>query len=252
MARLAGRNIIVTGAAQGIGASYAAALAAEGAHLILCDLDAPDATADTVRAAGGRALAAACDITNAKAVAALVRRADDELGGVHGLVNNAALFGKLALKPLEEIGSDEWDRVMAVNVRGTFECIKAVLPVMRRQGYGKIVNIASGTVFKGAPMMLHYVASKGAIVALTRSVAREAGDAGIRCNCLAPGLTMSANVADNADWAGRIVEANIASRCIKRDAVPEDLTGALIFLASAESDFMTGQTLVVDGGSVTH
>lgn len=252
MNRLEGRTIIVTGAAQGIGASYAQALAAEGATLVLCDLTVPDETADAIRRAGGTASAVACDITDPTAVASLVERADTEHGGIHGLVNNAALFGKLALKPFEEIGSDEWDRVMAVNVRGTFECIKAVMPVMRRQGYGKIVNIASATVFKGAPMMLHYVASKGAIVALTRSVARESGDAGICCNCLAPGLTMSANVEDNADWAGRIVEANIASRCLKRDARPDDLTGALTFLLSAESDFMTGQTVVVDGGSVTH
>ena len=141
---------------------------------------------------------------------------------------------------------------MAVNVRGSFECAKAVMPVMRRQGYGKIVNIASATAFKGAPMMAAYVASKGAVIALTRSIAREVGDAGIRCNCLAPGLTMSANVQANAAWAGDIVRNNIASRCIKREAVPEDLVGALLFLASADSDFMSGQTVVVDGGSVTH
>jgi NAD(P)-dependent dehydrogenase (short-subunit alcohol dehydrogenase family) len=141
---------------------------------------------------------------------------------------------------------------MSVNVRGSFECVKAVLPVMRRQRYGKIVNVASGTVFKGTPMMLHYVASKGAIVTMTRSVARECGDDGIRCNCLAPGLTMSENVRSNPAWAEAIVKANIASRCIKREATPDDLLGTLVFLLSAESDFMTGQTLVVDGGSVTH
>jgi NAD(P)-dependent dehydrogenase (short-subunit alcohol dehydrogenase family) len=141
---------------------------------------------------------------------------------------------------------------MAVNVRGSFECAKAVLPVMRKQGYGKIVNIASATAFKGAPMMLAYVASKGAVIAMTRSIAREVGDAGICCNCLAPGLTMSTNVQANAAWAGDMVRNNIASRCLKREAVPDDLIGALLFLASAESDFMSGQTVVVDGGSVTH
>jgi NAD(P)-dependent dehydrogenase (short-subunit alcohol dehydrogenase family) len=124
--------------------------------------------------------------------------------------------------------------------------------MMRRQGYGKIINIASGTVFKGAPLMLHYVASKGAIVAMTRSLARELGDAGVCVNCLAPGLTMSEGVVANNAWAGPIVANNIASRCLKREATPDDLTGALIFLASPESDFMTGQTIVVDGGSVTH
>lgn len=252
MTRLAGRSIIVTGAAQGIGAIYAKALAQEGARVAICDIASPEDTADDIRAAGGDVIATACDITDPEAVARFVAQVDAAFGGIQVLINNAALFGNLALKPLEAITSDEWDRVMSVNVRGTFECVKAVMPVMRRQGYGKIVNIASGTVFKGAPMMLHYVSSKGAIVAMTRSIAREAGDAGIRCNCLAPGLTMSPNVAANSDWAGRISEANIASRCLKREAVPEDLTGSLIFLASGDSDFMTGQTIVVDGGSVTH
>lgn len=252
MTRLKERSIIVTGAAQGIGAIYAMALAKEGARLAICDIASPNDTADAIRAAGGEVFAAACDVTDARAVARFVADVEATYGGIQILVNNAALFGNLALKPLEQITSDEWDRVMSVNVRGSFECVKAVMPVMCRQGYGKIVNIASGTVFKGAPMMLHYVSSKGAIVAMTRSIAREAGDAGIRCNCLAPGLTMSANVAANGDWAGRISEANIASRCLKREAVPEDLIGTLIFLASGDSDFMTGQTIVVDGGSVTH
>jgi NAD(P)-dependent dehydrogenase (short-subunit alcohol dehydrogenase family) len=249
---LHGRAAIVTGAAQGIGAAYALALAAQGARLALCDIASPETTAEAVRAAGGEALAIACDVTDAAAVGRMVAATADAYGGVQVLVNNAAIFASLALKPAEQIGSEEWDRVMAVNVRGSFECARAVIPVMRRQGYGKIINIASGTVFKGAPMMLHYVASKGAVVAMTRSLARELGDAGIRVNCLAPGLTMSSGVQANSDWAGAIVAGNIASRCLKREAVPEDLTGALVFLASAGSDFMTGQTIVVDGGSVTH
>jgi len=208
------RVAIVTGAAQGIGAAYALALAAEGARVSLCDIAAPEATAQAVRAVGSEALAIACDVTDAGAVGRMVSTTVETFGSVHVLVNNAAIFASLTLKPAEQIGSDEWDRVMAVNVRGSFECARAVIPVMRRQGYGKIINIASGTVFKGAPMMLHYVASKGAIVAMTRSIAREVGDAGIRCNCLAPGLTMSSGVQANADWAGAIVAANIASRCL--------------------------------------
>lgn len=252
MGRLSGKVAIVTGAAQGIGAAYAKALAAEGAKLGLCDLKAPDAVAKEITAAGGEALSLACDVTDARAVANLAAETERAFGGIHILVNNAGIFASLALKPMSEIDSKEWDLVMAVNVRGSFECAKAVLPAMRRQKYGKIINIASGTVFKGAPMLLHYVSSKGAVVAMTRALAREVGADGIRVNCLAPGLTMSEGVLANSDWAGAVVSNNVASRCIKRDATPEDLTGAVVFLASAESDFMSGQTMVVDGGSVTH
>lgn len=252
MGRLNGRAIIVTGAAQGIGAAYAQALAAEGARLSLCDLQAPEATLAAIKKAGGEAIGMACNVTDATAVARLVEATDKAFGGVQGLVNNAALFGGLDLKKFDQITSEEWDRVMTVNVRGSFECVKAVLPVMRRQRYGKIVNIASGTVFKGTPMMLHYVTSKGAIVAFTRAIARECGDEGIRCNCLAPGLTMSEAVRNNPAWAKSLVQANVASRCIKREMVPEDLLGTLVFLCAADSDFMTGQTVVVDGGSAMH
>ena len=252
MGRLSGKVAIVTGAAQGIGAAYAKALAAEGARLALCDLKSPDATVKDVGASGGEAFGMACDVTDAAAVAKLAAATEKKFGGIHILINNAGIFASLALKPMSEIDSKEWDLVMAVNVRGSFECTKAVLPAMRRQQYGKIVNIASGTVFKGAPMLLHYVSSKGAVVAMTRAMARELGGDGIRVNCLAPGLTMSEGVLTNSDWAGPVVSNNVASRCIKRDATPDDLTGAVVFLASAESDFMSGQTIVVDGGSVTH
>lgn len=252
MGRLSGKVAIVTGAAQGIGAVYARALVAEGARVALCDLAAPDAAVADIRSAGGEAIGAACDVIDSNAVARFVAKTEQTFGGVHILVNNAAVFADIVLKPMTEIGSDEWDRVMAVNVRGSFECAKAVIPTMKRQGYGKIVNIASGTVFKGAPMFLHYVTSKGAVVAMTRAMARELGDDGIRVNCLAPGLTMSEGVKANSVWGGAVSSANIASRCLKREAVPDDIKGALVFLTSPDSDFMTGQTIVVDGGSVTH
>jgi NAD(P)-dependent dehydrogenase (short-subunit alcohol dehydrogenase family) len=251
MARLSGTSAIVTGAAQGIGATYAKALAAEGARVCLCDVAAPDAVVTEIRAAGGEAMGQVCDVTDPGAVAALVRATDEAFGGIQVLVNNAALFGKIAMKPFAEITSEEWDRVMTVNTRGTFECVKAVLPVMRRQGYGKIINIASGTVFKGTPMMLHYVSSKGAIVAMTRALARELGEHGIRCNALAPGLTLSEVVKGRNDY-GAMRTANVASRSLKREEVPDDLVGALVFLASHDSDFMTGQTMLVDGGSAMH
>ena len=251
MARLEGTSAIVTGAAQGIGATYARALAAEGARVSVCDLDPPDTVVQAIQAAGGEAIGRICDVSNPEAVSALVRATEQAFGGVQVLVNNAALFGKIARKPFAEIDSDEWDRVMTVNTRGPFECVKAVLPVMRRQRYGKIINIASGTVFKGTPMMLHYVASKGAVIAMTRAMARELGEHGICCNALAPGLTLSDTIKGRNDYGG-LRTLNVESRSLKREETPDDLVGALLFLASHDSDFMTGQTLLIDGGSAMH
>lgn len=250
--RVEGKVALVTGAAQGIGATYAAALAAEGARVCVSDVSDTARCVETLRAAGAEAFGIACDVTDGASVASMVDAAIARWGRVDILVNNAGLFGNLALKPLEEISSAEFDRVMAVNVRGSFECVKAVVPQMRRQGYGKIVNVSSGTVFKGPPLLLHYVSSKGAILAMTRSLARELGDSGIRVNAIAPGLVMSDNVQSNPSWKGAVVENNTASRCIKREAEPDDMAGTLVFLCSQESDFITGQTIVVDGGSVMH
>ncbi|WP_211257404.1 SDR family NAD(P)-dependent oxidoreductase [Muricoccus aerilatus] len=246
------RSVIVTGGAQGIGAAYARALAAEGARVTVCDILSPDATVAAIRELGGNATGQVCDITDSEAVARLVEHSVAQFGGVSGLVNNAALFATLRPRPFSEIGSEEFDRVLRVNVRGTFECIKAVLPVMRAKGYGKIVNIASGTVFKGTPMMMPYVSSKGAIIAMTRAAARELGGCGIRVNCLAPGLTLSDGLVGNEDYPEEMTRSVLETRCLMRDQTPEDLTGALAFLLSSESDFMTGQTVVVDGGSVMH
>jgi NAD(P)-dependent dehydrogenase (short-subunit alcohol dehydrogenase family) len=252
MGRLDGRVAIVTGAAQGIGASYARALAAGGAVLSLCDIIDPADVVAEITEAGGRAIGSVTDVTSSEAVAALARKTEDAFGGIQVLVNNAALFGTLARKRFTEISSEEWDRVMAINARGPFECVKAVVPAMRRQGYGKIINIASGTVFKGQTHLLHYISSKGAVVAMTRALARELGEDKISVNCIAPGLTMSDNVHIQMGGEQGAIQRTVETRCFKRDEMPEDLTGALIFLASAESDFMTGQTMVVDGGSVMH
>ena len=254
--RLSGRVALVTGAAQGIGATYASALAEAGAKVCISDmLDTGKAVAaaqQAGKAAGGDAIGIRCDVTDPASVKAMVDAAASKWGRVDILVNNAGIFGNLSLKPLTEISSAEFDKVMAVNVRGSFECVKAVLPHMKANGYGKIVNVASGTVFKGPPMLLHYVTSKGAVVAMTRSLARELGDSGIRVNAIAPGLVMSESVVANPSWKGAVVDTNTASRAIKREAVPEDMAGTVVFLCSSESDFISGQTLVVDGGSVFH
>ena len=252
MGRLSGRTAMVTGAAQGIGAAYALALAEAGASVCVSDITMPDATRAAIAAKGGVAFGMVADVASSASVSAMVAKTVEKFGSADILVNNAALFGQLPLKPFEQIESVEWDAVMSVNVRGVFECIKAVTPQMRKQGYGKIVNIASGTVFKGTPMLLHYVTSKGAVVALTRAVARELGADGIRVNCIAPGLTLSDNVKSNPAWVSSLISGNTASRAIAREMVPEDLLGTLIYLCSSDSDFMTGQTIVADGGSVMH
>ena len=190
-------------------------------------------------------------MSDATAVEQLVHATEEAFGGVHILVNNAAIYARLVSVPLEEISTEDWDRAFAINVRGAFQCVKAALPLMRRQGYGKIINIASGTVFKGVPMMLHYVSTKGAIIAMTRSMANELGKDGIRVNAIAPGLTSTEFLKSRNDIADRLA-AMANTRAIARAEAPEDLVGACVFFASAESDFITGQCLVVDGGQVMH
>lgn len=250
--RLEGRVAIVTGAAQGIGAAYARALAEQGAKVCVADVLDARSVVDAIRQSGGQAIGVRCDVSDSGAVRAMVADTVKAFGKLDILVTNAALFAKVTLKHFTEIDSAEWDQVMAVNVRGVFECVKAAVPEMRKHKYGKIVNIASGTVFKGTPMLMHYVTSKAAVIGMTRVMARELGDDGIRVNTLAPGLTLSDGVKSNTQWVKAMIDANTATRALKREQVPEDLTGTLIYLCSTDSDFMTGQCVVVDGGSAMH
>jgi len=252
MKKLKDRVAIVTGGAQGIGAAYAKALAAEGARVAVADILDCTAVAKEIEAQGGSAMAVKVNVADEASAQAMAEAVAEHFGRIDILVNNAAVYASLQLKPFEEIDVAEWDKVMAVNVRGPFVCAKAVVPFMRRNSYGRIVNISSGTPFKGTPNMLHYVTSKGAILALTRALAREVGEHGICVNTLAPGLVLSEGVIQNAELRDKLTGPVLASRAIKRDQMPEDLIKPLLFLASDDCGFMTGETVVVDGGSVMH
>ncbi len=251
--RLAGRVAIVTGGGKGIGAVYTAGLAREGARVVAADIDeaAAEAQVARLRAEGADALAVRVDTADAASVEAMVRAAVDRFGGLDILVNNAALYTALLPKrPFWELDEAAWDRVLRVNVTGLWLCARAALPHLRASGRGRIINISLATVMAGTPGFLHYVSSKGAVIALTRAMAREVGDFNITVNAIAPGLTASET--GKAVQSQEELERPVAQRCLKRVQVPEDLVGAVVFLASDAAAFITGQTLVVDGGAVFH
>jgi NAD(P)-dependent dehydrogenase (short-subunit alcohol dehydrogenase family) len=244
---LAGRCVVITGAGGGLGRAFALGFAAAGARVVAADLDsgAAEATAEAVRAAGGGALALGTDVADEPSTQAMAAAALDAFGTIDVLVNNAAVYATIERRPFDEIEVAEWDRVMAVNLRGPWLCAKACAAPLRRQGAGAIVNVSSATVLSGSPHWAHYVASKSALVGLTRVMARELGEHGVRVNALAPGFTLteaSRELIEDAETYG------VGRGAIRRSLQPGDIVGAAVFLASPASALMTGQTLVVDGG----
>jgi NAD(P)-dependent dehydrogenase (short-subunit alcohol dehydrogenase family) len=247
--RLSGKVAIVTGAGSGIGKALALRLATDGAAVVVADLQKFDqAAAEIAKASGAHTLGVQTDVSDEKAVERMAAETVKAFGRIDVLVNNAAVFSTLKLKPFEEIGVAEWRKVMDVNILGVALCCRACVPHMRKGGYGRIINLASGAPIKGVPLFLHYISSKGAVIAMTRGLARELGKDGITVNSLAPGFTLSENVSKIEDHVKQ-GERTRLTRAIQRDETPEDLVGAVSFLASADAAFITGQTLVVDGGS---
>ncbi len=243
---------IVTGAQTGIGRAIAERLASEGAAVVLADVADAEPVAEQIRATGARALAVRTDVSDEASVANMVEQTVQKFGRVDILVNNAAIAATIELRPFEKITVAEWRRMQDVNAMGPFLCIRAVAPHMRAQQQGRIVNITSGTAFKGAPFMLDYVASKGALMTMTRSLSRELGKDFITVNAVSPGYTLSEGNLANKEFLATYREAAIQTRAVPRDGWPADIVGAVAFLASSDAAFISGQIMAVDGGSVYH
>ncbi len=252
--RLQNKVTMITGAGHGIGKAYAKRFAAEGAQVVIADIDerAGQSVAAALGESGLSAWARTTDVRNYKSIEGLVHETVERFGRIDVLLNNAAIYvtEHLWKGPVEELALDEWDRVMEVNLKGVFLCCRAIIPVMKTQKSGKIINIASGTFFSGTGNMPHYTTSKGGVIALTRVMARQLGQWGINVNCMTPGSTMSEEVV--TDEVRRRRESSVRGRAFSRVELPEDITGTALFLASSDSDFMTGELLVVDGGGIMH
>ena len=249
MSRLAGKTVVITGAGRGIGAVMAKRMAQEGANVVVTDVLDTKGTVEAITETGGSAIGISVDVTSDDNLAAMVETTEKAFGSLDILVNNASIFAALQPKPFMQIDNDEFDKVMTVNARGVHQATRAVVPAMLRAGGGKIVNIASGTFYYGAPGLSHYTASKGAVIALTRCHGRELGDKNIQVNAIAPGLTESEALQGNTGFDPARAPT-VPSRSIKREMLPEDLLGTLMYLITPDSNFVTGQTLNVDGGKV--
>jgi 3-oxoacyl-[acyl-carrier protein] reductase len=251
--RLKDKVVIVTGGGVGIGKAYAQGLAKEGAKVVVADIQEAEAkkVAADVQQSGGEAIAVSVDVTSPEKTQSMAEAALKRYGRIDALVNNAGLYSALKKKPFMEIDPEEWDRVMSVNVKGLFLCVKAVYPAMKQQGKGKIINISSGTALSGSPFFLHYVSSKAGVIGFTRALAREVGDDNICVNSIMPGLTISGSNQEGVMTAEQLADRR-KRRCLQRDQYPQDLVGTVIFLCSDDSDFMTGQSISVDGGMNMH
>jgi len=248
MGALDGKVAVVTGAAQGIGRAIAEGLAAEGARIVVADL----AGAEEAAASFADGVGIVADVSNEADVQRLADETVERCGAIDILVNNAGLYASLEMRSFEQIPLDEWRRVMDINVASMFLTCRAVVPLMRANGGGKIVNISSGTPFRGVPFLLHYVTSKGAIVAFTRALAKEVGKDNVLVNCVAPGFTMSAGVEAHPEVVEKLRDVSVSARTIQRDQTPEDVVGAVVYLSGPGSAFVTGQTIVIDGGQTFH
>jgi 3-oxoacyl-[acyl-carrier protein] reductase len=249
---LSGQVVIVTGGGKGLGKVYAQEFARAGAHVVASDIDGDgaEAVARGIVAEGGNAIGSRTDITDPASVDRMVEAALRSFGTIDALINNASLMSVLPRRSWLEIPVEEWDRVMAVNLRGMFLSCRAVYPTMQAKRYGKIVNISSSRVWEGNPNRLHYTTSKAGVIGFTRALAREVGEFGITVNAVTPGMTQSETQV--ASSSGNYLAARVAGRAIERVQVPDDLVGAVMFLSAAASDFMTGQTINVDGGKAMH
>lgn len=243
-----GRVVIVTGAGQGIGRVLAHSFAAVGAIPVIAEINRESAqnVANEIKEEGGSALALPTDVANAESVQRMVEKVLSEFGRIDVLINNAAIFSTLVMRPFDEIPLDEWEHVLRINLTGAFLCSRAVVPSMRKAGWGRIIHMASGAVTLGRPGYLHYIASKSALAGMARSMARELGSYGITVNAILPGATFTEIPRKTVTPEQK--EAIIHSQCIQRAETPEDLVGTVLFLASQGAGFLTGQGITVDGG----
>jgi len=248
MERLKGKSAIVTGGGRGLGKVFCVGMAEEGAMVTVADILDKEArqTADHIKAKGGSAIGLKIDVTSEKDTFHMAEETISQFGRIDILINNAAMIYGIPRRPsFVEIPTDEWDKLMAVNLKGPFLCAKAVFPQMKKQGKGKIINISSDTALTGSHGFPHYVASKGGVISLTRSLASELGQYGICVNTVAPGFT---ETEATRKLVGDITKYDVSRTPLRRLEQPNDLVGAIIFFASDESDFITGQTLPVNGG----